>query len=344
VSARRRIAAGAFGVALLAASVAAWWLLRDERESQAGQLVLHGNVDIREVNLAFNGSERIVALYAREGQQVRAGELLGRLDKARLEAAVEQAAAELAAQKEVVARLEAGSRPEELRKARADVAAAEADLAIARLRLKRTEAMVQRGAAPQAVLDDQRAAAEAAQARLTALRATLDLALAGPRAEDIAAARSQRDALRAALALARKHLSDADLHAPAAGVIRNRILEPGDMASPQRPVYTLALTDPMWVRVYVDEPDLGRIRPGQRASVTTDSFPDEHYAGWVGYVSPTAEFTPKSVETREVRSHLVYQARVYVCNPQGELRLGMPATVRIDLASAPLETPGCPEP
>jgi multidrug resistance efflux pump len=101
--------------------------------------------------------------------------------------------------------------------------------------------------------------------------------------------------VQAALDLARRRLTDAGLYAPADGVIRNRILEPGDMASPQRPAYPLALNDPVWVRAYVSEPDLGKIRSGLAARVTTDSYPDKGYAGWVGYISPTAEFTPKAV-------------------------------------------------
>ena len=116
------------------------------------------------------------------------------------------------------------------------------------------------------------------------------------------------------------------------------------MVSPRQPVYTLALTDPVWVRVYIDETDLGRLKPGQHAYVTTDSYPDKRYEGWLGYVSPTAEFTPKSVQTREVRSSLVYQGRVYVCNPSGELRLGMPADVHLDVTQPPLASPGCAEP
>jgi HlyD family secretion protein len=99
----------------------------------------------------------------------------------------------------------------------------------------------------------------------------------------------------------------------------------------------------MWVRVYVEEPDLGRIREGQPAEVLTDSFPGKRYAGWVGYISPTAEFTPKPVETRELRSQLVYQARIYVCNPESELRLGMPATVTLQPAAPVTGNPGCPE-
>jgi HlyD family secretion protein len=108
------------------------------------------------------------------------------------------------------------------------------------------------------------------------------------------------------------------------------------MASPERPVFSLALTDPVWVRAYVPETDLGRVQPGTPATVHTDSGPKEGYPGWVGYVSPTAEFTPKSVETKEVRTDLVYQVRIMVCNPDGRLRLGMPATVRIAADAKPL--------
>ena len=103
------------------------------------------------------------------------------------------------------------------------------------------------------------------------------------------------------------------------------------MASPQKTVYTVALTDPLWVRAYVSEPDLGKIYEGMKARVVTDSFPDKEYDGWIGFISPTAEFTPKPVETRELRTKLVYQIRVFVKNPHNELRLGMPATVKIPL-------------
>ena len=153
----------------------------------------------------------------------------------------------------------------------------------------------------------------------------------GPRAEDVAAAVATLKANEAALALARKQLADATLYAPADGVIQDRILEPGDMASPQLPVFTLALTDPVWVRAYVQGPDLGKIHHGMNAEVTTDSYPGKRYRAWIGFISPTAEFTPKSVETTEVRTKLVYQVRVFVRNPQDELRLGMPATVTIPL-------------
>jgi HlyD family secretion protein len=109
------------------------------------------------------------------------------------------------------------------------------------------------------------------------------------------------------------------------------------MASPQAPAYVLALTDPVWVRAYVSEVDLGKIHQGMAAKVRTDSFPGKTYDAWIGFISPTAEFTPKSVETTDVRTSLVYQIRVYVKNPENQLRLGMPATVIIDLPAGPQE-------
>jgi len=155
-----------------------------------------------------------------------------------------------------------------------------------------------------------------------------------PVSHHLAAAKASLLAYEADLALAQRELADAQLCAPTNGVIRNRILEPGDMASPIKPVLTLAITDPLWVRAYLSEADLGKVWPGMAATVSTDSFPHRRYEGWVGYISPTAEFTPKTVQTPDVRTSLVYQVRVYVHNPRNELRLGMPATVRIDLRQA----------
>jgi HlyD family secretion protein len=226
---------------------------------------------------------------------------------------------------------------------RADLQAAQVDADNAERTARRLHDLAKRKLASQEQADNARAAADAAAARLEAARQALALGEAGPRKEDVAAARATLNALQAQLDLARQDLDNAQLHAPADGIIRDRILEPGDMASPQTPVYSLALSDPMWVRAYVDEPDLGKIRPGMTADVTTDSFPGKHYRGWIGYISPTAEFTPKSVETTRVRTALVYQVRVFVCNPSGELRLGMPADVHVDLqqSATPTDTPPC---
>ncbi len=300
-------------------------------------LVIYGNVDIRQVQLAFNGAERIARMLVQEGDPVRAGQLVAELDTRRLDLAVANTASQVESQRQVLARLEAGTRPEDIKKVRADFEAAQVEAGNAQRNDQRLRDLAARHLASQEQADNARAAADAAAARQRAAAETLALAVAGPRKEDIAAARATLEALQAQLALERRKLADAELYAPASAVVQDRLLEPGDMASPDRPVYTLALVDPLWVRAYVSEPDLGKIRPGMAARVTTDSFPGRTYRAWIGFISPTAEFTPKSVETREVRTQLVYQVRVYVCNPRNELRLGMPATVTIPLQQPPVK-------
>jgi HlyD family secretion protein len=180
-------------------------------------------------------------------------------------------------------------------------------------------------------VDDAKAALDVAQAQLAVNEKALDLAVIGPRKEDIAQNEAQLRGNEAQLALLRQQLADAQLIAPVDAVVRTRILEPGDMASPQKPVFSLAITDPKWIRAYVSEPDLGKVHSGMSANVMVDSFPKRRFEGWVGFVSPVAEFTPKAVQTDELRTSLVYEVRVFVKDPSDELRLGMPATVYLNL-------------
>jgi len=308
-----------------------WCWQQRSQSATAHRLVLYGNVDIRQVQLAFNDSERIVALHAQEGDHVQTGQLLATLDTRRFASGVADGEARVAAQRQIVARLEAGNRPQEIAKAKAEMEAARADFENAQLNYGRITNLVAQTVETPQRLDSARAALEVARARLAAAKETYDLMVLGPRQEDIAAAQATLRSLEAQLDLAQQNLANAKLDAPTNGVIENRLLELGDMASPQKPVFTLALDDPVWVRAYVPETDLGRIRLGLGATITTDSFPGKQYDGWIGYISPTAEFTPKSVETAEVRTKLVYQVRIFARNPQGELRLGMPAAVTIPL-------------
>jgi len=283
------------------------------------------------VDLAFNNSERIETILVEEGDQVRQGQLLATLRKVRFEWAVAQTQAKVDAQEQVVARLEAGSRPGEITRARAEVQGIGADVNDARTRYRRMQALVESDAGTLQNRDDALARLDKAEAQLEAAKATLQLLVEGPRKEDIAAARATLEAYKAELALANEYLADVNLSAPSDGVVQNRLLEVGDMASPQKPVFTLALTSPVWARAYIDEPDLGKIHPGMPATITTDSFPGKDYTGWIGFISPTAEFTPKAVQTPELRTQLVYEVRVFAKDPNDELRLGMPVTVTIDL-------------
>ena len=347
ISVRKRISILAILILLVAGFFA--WRSFQRKHAASDRITLYGNVDIRQVQIAFNDSERIDKLLVDEGSVVHAGQLIGQLARQRFSDAVAQDQSIVAAQQQVVARLLAGSRPEEIAEARADVRAAEANVAAAQANVKNAELLYhrQQTLAKQQyvslqIRDDaeraylaQKAELAAARQILAAKQQVLQLAVIGPRKEDIAAAEATLQADRAALALAQKQLADTQLHAPAAGVIQSRILEPGDMATPQTPVFTLALDNPLWVRAYLPEPQMGRVAPGMRAWIEVDSFPGQRFAGWVGFISPVSEFTPKNVETTELRSQLVYRVRVYACNPDHRLRLGMPATVVIPLSDNP---------
>jgi HlyD family secretion protein len=389
------------GVLVLSGVAAgAWWWSTRVRRSPT-LLAIYGNVDLRQVQLAFNNSERIATVEVQEGDRVRKGQVLARLDRSRLEPQVaqaqaqvaaqrqavdrlhngnrreeiEQARAQAAAQQSVVEKLHNGSRPEEIAQARANVAAAQADLANARRRLERLRKLSsvrlpdhsQVQAVSQEDFDAAQAAFDEAEAKLTVNQKALELALAGPRQEevaegeaklelnrqalelelagprreDIAQAEAVLRANEAQLALLERQLADTELLAPADAVVRTRLLEPGEMSSPQRPVFSLAITDPKWVRAYVSEPQLGKIHPGMTAAVSVDSFPGRRFEGWIGFISPVAEFTPKSVQLEELRTSLVYEVRVFVKDPSDELRLGMPATVTFapEASDAPAPEP-----
>ncbi|GAA4326893.1 HlyD family efflux transporter periplasmic adaptor subunit [Pigmentiphaga soli] len=321
---------------LLAAGIAAVWFLWGSRPDD-GSLTLYGNVDIRQISLAFEGSDRVAQMRVEEGDRVQAGQVLAVLDTRTARLQLAQAAAQVAVLEQSLLALRNGSRPEEIRQASAEVAAARAEVERSRLQLDRLQqaAASTGGQAVAGVeLDNARAQMQVAQARLQAQRQAERLARVGPRREDIARAEAQLEAARAEQALLQHRIDLAELKAPQAAVVRARLLEPGDMASPQRPAYTLALTDPKWVRAYVDEPHLSRIRQGMAASVTTDSAPGSPIAGRIGFISSVAEFTPKTVQTEDLRTDLVYEIRILVDDPDDTLRLGMPATVRIDLAPA----------
>ncbi|MDY0329740.1 MAG: efflux RND transporter periplasmic adaptor subunit [Thiomonas sp.] len=316
-------------IVALAAGGAYWWI--QQKKPDADVLTMYGNIDIRQVQLAFNDAGRVSELLVQEGDAVRKGQAVARIDAVRYQDAVDRAQAALLAQKNVLAKLKAGSRPQEIAEARAGVDAALAAQANAKATYARQKTLVESGFLPRQSLDNVTQQLDTAAANVQRARQALSLALQGPRKEDIAAAQATVKADESALALAQRQLSDTVLYAPDDGVVENRILEVGDMAAPQTPVMTLALNNPVWVRAYVPETELGKIAPGMRADILSDSFPGQPFRGWIGNISPTAEFTPKSVETTELRAQLVYRVRVYACNPDQRLRLGMPVTVQVPL-------------
>jgi HlyD family secretion protein len=322
-------------LAAVGATATAWWSAH--REPGIRDLVLYGNTDLRQVELPFNDNERIEAVLVQEGDRVKKGQVLARLETKRLEPQVAEAAAQAAAQRQVWERLRNGSRPEEIAQARANVEAARADAANARRQHERVKDVLEasNGAVSLQDLENAKATLDVADAKLVVAEKSLDLALLGPRVEEVAEAEARMRASEAQLAFLRRQLADTELVAPSDAVVRSRIMEPGEMASPQRPVLMLSIDDPKWVRAYVSETDLVRVHPGTAASVTVDGFPGRSFEGWVGFVSSVAEFTPKAVETEELRTSLVYEVRVFVKDPGDDLRLGMPATVRLHVLEGP---------
>jgi len=326
-------------VVLLIAAIAAggWYWWNHRGTDSVGELTLHGNVDIRQVSLAFDGSGRITEMRAEEGDRVTAGQVIALLDTRTLEIQAEQAKAQAEAQRQALLKLRHGSRPEEIAQVRAQLASAEASAVRAEQDFSRATSLQASGsgAITQQSVDQRQADAQVARAKVNELRAALQLAEVGARAEDIAAADAQLKASEAQLAQLRHQIDLGRLRSPADAVVRSRLHEPGDMVTSQSAVYSLALTKPKWARVYVSEPDLGKIRPGMTARVVTDSHPDQPVAGKVGYISSVAEFTPKSVQTEELRTSLVYEVRVIVDDDADTLRLGQPVTVHLAIRTEP---------
>jgi HlyD family secretion protein len=333
-------------LALCAGGALAWWFI--PRHKAVDQLNIHGNVDLRQVDLPFNDNERIAAVLVEEGDRVKRGQVLARLDTSRLEPQLAEMEAQAAGQRAAVERLHNGNRPEEIAEARANLQSTVADAANARQQYQRLLSAAQSSSGrdvSQTDLDNAKAATETADAKVAVNQKALELEIIGPRKEDVAQAEAQLRDDEAQVALMRQKLADAQLLAPCDATVRSRLMEPGEMASPLTPVFSLAITDPKWIRAYVDEPDLGHVHPGMAATVTTDSFPDRPIEGWVGFISPMAEFTPKDVQTEELRTSLVYEIRVFVKDPGDELRLGMPATVHLSLKQPgvqPATTQGSP--
>ncbi len=319
--------------AVVTATAVGGWLIAYPDGTVRDEVVLYGNVDLRQVNLAFNANERIDAVLVQEGDRVEKGQVLGTLDMERLKASVASAEAHVQAQRHVVERLENGTRPQEIDQAKANVIAAQTDLNNARRNFEWIKQTAGSGASSRQEMENAKAASEIAEARLRVAQKTLDLAVIGPRQEDIAEAHAVLKGYEADLAVLRQQLGYATLVCPSKGIVQNRLLEPGEMASPQRPVLNIAITDPKWVRAYLPERELGKVKLGMKAIVKSDSFPGRDYSGWVGFISPIAEFTPKSVETTDLRTSLVYEVRIFVTDPGDELRLGMPATVKIPLTA-----------
>lgn len=330
----------ALAVLVVAGAGAAWAFDLPARlgwtdSATSRQALLYGNVDIRQVGLGFRVGGRLNEALVEEGDTVAAGDLLARLDTQPLEDSVRAAEAQVEGLRATLEKLETGARPAEIAQARANHTERLADLRNAQQRLERAAALRPGGSISQASLDEAQAAYDMAAARAASALEALHLLEEGTRAEDIAIARANLHAAEANLSSARTSFADAELRAPSDGVVLSRTQEPGSVLSQGQVIYVLSLAQPVWVRAYIAEPDLGRIHPGMNVEIMTDTAPDRPYQGTVGFISPVAEFTPRSVETPELRTDLVYRLRITVAEADEGLRQGMPVTVRLPLSEPP---------
>ncbi|MCW2316968.1 HlyD family secretion protein [Rhodoblastus acidophilus] len=306
-----------------------WWSRRGPAE---GPLVLQGNVEVRQVNLGFKVAGRIAQLLVDEGDHVVAGQKLAALDKIYFEDTLRQLRAQRDQSAANLAKMIAGNRPEEIAQAEALVSEREATLANMKLTAERAQKLFTTAAGTQKTYDDATMAARQAEAQRESARQALNLMKAGFRKEDIDLARGQLAEREAAIGIAERQLADADLIAPGPGIVLSRVREAGAIVNGGETVFIVSLTTPVWVRTYVSELELGRIKPGQPVDLRLDAPQAKPMMGRIGFISTTAEFTPKTVETRELRTALVYRVRIVADDPDGVLRQGMPVTATVNAA------------
>jgi HlyD family secretion protein len=316
-------------VVLALGGALAFWLSRDHGQQDA--LRLYGNVEIREVQLAFRQPGRVMQMFFDEGDAVSAGDRLATLDAQPYRDALAAAQAQVQVAQAELAKLRRGLRPQEITQAREALRQAQALATETERNFQRQSRLLASGASSQRTVDAARTARDQAAAGVEAAKAALSQALEGFRKEDIAAAEARLAAAQAAAAQAATALADTELIAPSSGTIIARVREPGSMVTSQSVVYSLSLDKPVYVRAYVGEPDLGRIAPGTVVRVKSDSS-EKVYRGQIGFISPRAEFTPKTVETTDLRTDLVYRLRIVIdeADSDSALRQGMPVTIEVD--------------
>jgi HlyD family secretion protein len=324
---RRRLIVLAVVVVLVVAAIftRGFGLLPGRPETE---LSLYGNVDIREVDMGFRVGGRIAAIGVDEGAKVTQGQLLATLDTATIDSRIAESDARVAQAQANYDKARNGARAEDVAQARARVAAQQAVYDNAQRDYARRQALVGPGAISRDLWEQTRADRDRAAAQLAEARQGLSLLQAGTRREDVAAAAAEFRSAQAARASVATDRSDTRLTAATAGTIVTRAREPGAIVQPGETVLTLSIDRPMRVRAYVAETDLSRISPGMKVEVRADGNP-KAYRGTIGYIAPRAEFTPKSVETENLRTDLVYQVRVIVDDPDDALRQGQPVTVRV---------------
>ncbi len=300
--------------------------------SASSVLKLSGNIEVKDVELSFNIPGKTARRLVSEGMPVKAGQVVARLDTEELEQELELRRAETGALRATLAELTAGYRREEIAQAEAALSRARAEATRADAELKRQTDLREQDVISSREFEVAEATQRGAQAQREEASQRLALLRNGPRKEQIDQARERVRQAEAAHEVARTRLQYATLVSPLSGVVLADHVEPGERVAAGTPVVTVADLGDVWLRGFIDETELGRVKLGQRVRVTTDSSSTSAYEGRVSFIASNTEFTPKSVQTTKERVKLVYRVKVDIPNPRHELKPGMPADAEISLA------------
>lgn len=328
---KKKVLLAALLLALVAAVVVHF--RQEPDEGSAAALRISGNIELTEIQVSFKTAGRVLERLVDEGALVKRGDVVARLEDAELSDALKLAQADEAAAAAALAELEAGSRSEELAQGEALLARAEAEALRAAADYQRSKALFGKEVIPRRELESARALNDQAGANVRERKQALQLLRKGPRRERIAAARANHEGAAARVSTARERLGYATLLAPISGVVLTKSVEPGEQVAAGTPVVTLGDLNRCWLKGYIAETDLGRVKLGQRVRVTTDGHPGRIFEGRVSFISSQAEFTPKSVQTEKERVKLVYRVKITLSNPGMELKPGMPADAEIELGA-----------
>ena len=328
-------------IAILAAATAGllYYFLTRNKEEEGSFIKVSGNIEATEVDVGFKVSGRIVSRFYEEGDWVDQGKVLAKLDDEDLHNRLEVARATLMSAQARLSKLLAGSRPEEIRQAEAELNQAKFDLENKETQYERMKSLFEKRVVPKETSDNAEAAFKIAKATFQKATENYLLVKEGPRKEDIEDARAQVDQAQASVKLNETQLSYTTLYSPLSGVVLVKSGEIGEVVNPGTSILTMADIENVWLKAYIPETDLSKVKWGQEVIVTTDLRPQKKYKGRISFISSQAEFTPKQIQTEKERVTLVYRIKVDISNTDRELKPGMPADGRILLESSSQRKP-----
>ena len=304
--------------------------IRGWTEVDAEVIQVSGNIEVTSAQVSFKIPGRVVQRLVSEGESVTNGQVVALLDQTELEQEVAMHRAYAQTVQAELAELEAGTRPEEIDQAAAALEIAKAEALRVEGEFARQKELFAQQVISPSEFEVAEAAIRIAQEKVREAEARWTLLLKGPRAETILAARSRLEQARQTVALAETRLGYAVLRSPLSGIVLAEGIENGEYVVPGTPVVTVGDLDQVWLRAYINETDLGRVKIGQAVQVTTDTYAGRIYEGRLSFIASQAEFTPKNVQTTKERVKLVYRIKVDIANPEQELKPGMPADAGID--------------